>query len=130
MNIKTVLDELKFADETAQMVCLIPSAGIRSRIYVVGQVLENMPGVVLGDREPHLREKTVGIFREELTTFGAQFAENDFLMESTHEIDEKIYELRYYKLTHIEIEAGEVVLYSQKGELQELRETHHELECE
>jgi hypothetical protein len=57
MKIKNILDELKFVDENAQMLCVAPSAELRSRIYLVGQVLENIPGVVLGEREPHLREK-------------------------------------------------------------------------
>ena len=130
MKIKNILDELRFADENAQMICVAPSAELKSRIYVVGQVLENIPGVVLGDREPHLREKTVGTFREELKTFGPQFEENDFLMESTHEINEETYEVRYYKLTHIKHEGGEVVLRSEVGELQKLREIHQEPECE
>ena len=130
MKIKNILDELRFTDETAQMICVVPSVDLRSRIYVVGQVLENIPGVVLGDREPHLREKTVGTFKEELTTFDAQFEENDFLMESTHEINEETYEVRYYKLTHIKNEGGEVVLHSEEGELQELREIHQETEYE
>ncbi len=130
MKIKNILDELRFADESAQMICIAPSAGLKSRIYVVGQVLENIPGVVLGEREPHLREKTVGTFIEELKTFGVQFEENDFLMESTHEINEETYEVRYYKLTHIKNEDGEVVLHSEDGELQELREIHQEPECE
>lgn len=130
MKIKNILDELKFVDENAQMICVAPSAELRSRIYVVGQVLEHIPGVVLGEREPHLREKTVGTFREELKTFGAQFYENDFLMESTHELNEEIYEIRYYKLTHIRHEGGEVVLHSEVGELKKLREIHQEPECE
>ncbi len=130
MNIRNVLDELKFADEKSQMICVIPSAGIRSRIYIVGQLLENIPGVDLGDREPHLREKTVGVFREELMTFGPRFAENDFLIESTHEVNEESYELRYYRLTNIKIDDGEVVLLSEEDELRELRETHEEPECE
>tara|TARA_R110001592_G_C12570670_1_gene692293 strand:+ start:71 stop:463 length:393 start_codon:yes stop_codon:yes gene_type:complete len=130
MKIKNILDELRFADRTAQIICVVPSADLRSRIYVVGQVLENIPGVVLGDREPYLREKTVGIFKDELTTFGVQFGENDFLIESTHETNEDTYEVRYYKLTHIKNEAGEVVLYSADGELQDLREIHQEPECE
>ncbi|WP_444912350.1 hypothetical protein [Microbulbifer sp. PAAF003] len=129
MKIKNILDELRFADENVQMICVAPSADLRSRIYVVGQVLENILGVVLGKREPHLREKTVGTFREELKTFGSQFEENDFLMESMHQINEEIYEVRYYKLTHIRQEGGEVVLYSEIGELQELREIHQEPEC-
>jgi hypothetical protein len=130
MKIKNILDELKFVDENAQMLCVAPSAELRSRIYLVGQVLENIPGVVLGEREPHLREKTVGTFREELKNFGAQFDENDFLMESTYEINEEIYEIRYYKLTHIRYEGGEVVFHSEVGELQELRKIHQEPECE
>ena len=130
MKIKNILDELKFIDESAQMICVVPSAGLRSRIYIVGQVLENIPSVVLGDREPHLREKTVGTFKEELNTFGPRFKENDFLMESTHEINEEMYEVRYYKLTHIKNVGGEVVLHSEEGELQELRETYQEPECE
>ena len=130
MNIKNILDKLKFSDDNAQMICVVPNAGLTSRIYVVGQVLENIPGVVLGDREPYLREKTVGTFKEELQTFGAQFDENDFLMEFTHEINVEMYELRYYKLTHIKIEDGEVVLHSEEGELQNLRELHQEPECE
>jgi hypothetical protein len=130
MNIESILDELKFAPEEDQMTCVVPSAGIKSRIGAVGQVKRNMPGVMLGNREPYLREKTVGIFREELATFGSNFDDNDFLMQSTYEINEEIYELRYYKLTHIKVEAKEVVLHSAEGELEELRETHQEPECE
>ncbi len=130
MKIKNILDELRFVDESSQMICVAPSAGLKSRIYVVGQVLENIPGVVLGEREPHLREKTVGTFKEELTTFGPQFEGSDFLMESTHEINEETYEVRYYKLTHIRSEGGDVVLHSEDGEIQELREIHTEPECE
>ena len=130
MKIKNILDELKFANDAAQMSCVVPSVGLRSRIYVVGQVLENIPGVVLGDREPHLREKTVGTFKKELRTFGARFEESDFHMESTHEINEDIYEIRYYKLTHIKIENNEIALYSETGELHEIRETHQRLEYE
>jgi hypothetical protein len=130
MKIESILNELKSADETAPMICLVPSAGLKSRIYVVGQVQENVPGVVLGDREPYLREKTVGTFINELKTFGSKFVSNDFLMESTHEVNAENYELRYYKLTHIEFEAGEVVLKSNEGELQELREVHQEPDCE
>lgn len=130
MNINNILDELKYIDDNAQMLCVAPSAGLSSRIYVVGQVLENIPGVVLGDREPFLREKTVGTFKDELRTFGEQFAKNDFLMESTCEINEEVYQFRYYKLTHIKSEGGEVVLHSEEGEIQELREIHQDPECE
>jgi hypothetical protein len=130
MNIENILNELKFADEDAQMICMIPSAGIKSRIYIVGQVQENIPGVVLGDREPYLREKTLGTFIEELKTFCTDFLHNDFLIESTHELCEKEYEIRYYKLTHIKVDSGEIVLHSKDGELRELREIHQEPEIE
>ncbi len=130
MKIKDILNELRFVDETAQMICVAPSVGLRSRIYAVGQVLENIPGVVLGEREPHLREKTVGSFKEELATFAALFWEHDFLIEASHEVNEATYEIRYYKLTHIKNDGNEVVLYSEDGELQQLRETHQEPECE
>lgn len=130
MKIESILSELKFVEETAQMICSIPDAGIKSRIYAVGQVHENIPGVVLGDREPHLREKTVGTFIEELKTLGSNFASNNFLIESTYEINEASYELRYFKLTHIEFDAGEVVFNSNEGEIKELRESHQEPECE
>ena len=130
MNIKSLLNELRSADDSSQMICTVPSAGLRSRIYGVGQVLENIPGVVLGEREPNLREKTVGSFRDELKTFGNKFEENDFLMEFTNEINEETYEIRYYKLTHVKIEGGKVVLHSETGELQELREIHQEPKCD
>jgi hypothetical protein len=130
MKIKHILEELELADDDAQMICVVPNVRLKSRIYVVGQVLENIPGVVLGNREPHLREKTVGTFKEELCMFSPRFEESDFLFESTHKINERTYEIRFYKLTYIKIENGEVVLYSQAGELEELRETHREAEYE
>lgn len=115
MKIEGMLKKLKFADENTQMICSVPSEGLKSRIYVVGQVLENTPGVVLGEREPILREKSVGTFVKELKTFGPRFKENDFLMASTHELSDHEYEVRYYKLSHITVEAGVVVLLSKEG---------------
>jgi hypothetical protein len=130
MKIKHILEKLELADDDAQMICVVPNVRLKSRIYVVGQVLKNIPGVILGNREPHLREKTVGTFKKELCNFGLRFEESDFLFESTHKINERTCEIRFYKLTHIKIENGEVVLYSQSGELEELRETHREPEYE
>jgi len=130
MNVESIFNELKFADKNAQMICSVSNVALKSRIYVVGQVQENIPGVVLGDREPYLREQTLGTFIDELRTFGPEFLENDFLIESTHELSEEAYEVRYYKLTHIKIEAREIVLHSEDGELHELREIHQEPECE
>ncbi|MDW6004427.1 hypothetical protein [Vibrio mangrovi] len=130
MNIENILNELNFADESLPMICSVPSVGLKSRIYIVGQVQENIPGVIIGDREPYLREKTLGVFKDELKTFGPRFLKSDFLMESTHEFNEEEYEVRYYELTHIKIEAGEVVLLSEKDELFELREIHRKPEYE
>jgi len=130
MKIGHILNKLKFTEESAKLICSIPEADINSRIYVVGQVKENTPGVTLGNREPHLREKNIGTFVEELKTFGNNFQNNEFLIETLHELNEESYEFRYHKLTHIEIEAGEVVLKSNSGELRELRESHQEPELE
>lgn len=130
MNIENILHKLQLADENLQMICTIPSAGVKSRIGTVGQLQRNIPGVMLGDREPYLREKTVGTFRKELATFGSNFSESHFLMESTHEINEETYELRYYKLTHINVDEKEVILHSAEGELKELREVRQEPEFE
>lgn len=128
MKIRNILNELKLADENAQILCSVPSVGLESRIYIVGQVHTNVPGVTLGDRELHLREKSVGAFISELKTFGSRFQESEFLMESTHDLNEEEYEVRYYKLTHIKISAREVVFHSEEGEVLELREVHREPE--
>jgi len=128
MNIEKILNEIRFINEDLQIICSIPSANIRSRIYLVGQVQEDIPGVVLGNREPELREKTIGEFKKELTTFGNEFSENHFLIESTLKINKINYELRYYKLTHIKVKSSEVILYSETGEVTELRELLQETE--
>ncbi len=130
MNIEMIIDELKFIDESAQIRCSVQVAGIESRIYVVGQVQPDTPGVVLGEREPNLRDKNVGTFIKELKAFGDEFQGNDFLFESSYDLNDKSYELRYYKLTHVEVSAGGVVLASTLDELVELREYHQEPELE
>ena len=66
MKIRELLDALSLADEHAHICCVVSVVDLRSRIYAVGQVAENIPGLVLGQREPFLREKTVGILRNEL----------------------------------------------------------------
>jgi len=124
MKIREILDALKPLDEQAQMVCVAPSAGLRSRISVVGQVLTNIPGAVLGDRKPYLPEKTLGAFKNKLAIFDTQFENNDFLMESSNEIGGDLYEVRYYKLTHIRMEDGLIVLHSEEDEIEELRAIH------
>ena len=130
MNIEKILNELKFSDRNTQIICSVPHAGLKSRIHTVGQVKENTPGIVLGDREPYLREQTIGTFISELNTFGQRFQENDFLIQSAFELSDEEYELRYYKLTSIKAKAGEIVLLSKESELSELREIHQEPELE
>ncbi len=94
---------------------------------MVGQVLKNIPGVVLGERQPYLHEKTVDIFKQELTIFGPQFHEKDFLIESIQDITDESFESRYYKLTDIKSLRGEVVLHCAEGEILELRVIHQEV---
>ena len=130
MKITQVLDELKFVDESAQIKCSVPKANIESRVNIVGQVKHNTPGVILGEREPYLREKIIGTFIEELKTFGKKFQGNEFLIEVSHDLNAQSYELRYYKLTHVEVKNNEVVLISTSDELLELREFHQEEELE
>ncbi len=130
MKIDKMLEELRFVDESTQIKCCIPAANIQSRIYAVGRVQPESAGVVLGDREPELREKTAGTFIKELKSFGADYQCNDFLFEATHELNGESYELRYYQLTHIETVGGELVLNSVLEELIELREHHLEPEHE
>lgn len=130
MKINQILDELRFVDRSAQIKCCVPKDEIDSKIYVTGQVQPDIPGVVLGEREPYLREKTIGDFIDELTTFGEEFKNNDFLIEASRDIDDTKYELRYYKLTNIDIHFGEVVLNSELSELVKLRKVYESPELE
>jgi hypothetical protein len=130
MKITEVLVELKVVDRTLPMKCLITTDDIDSNIYVVGQVRPSFPGVILGDREPHLREKIVGDFTDELKTFGDNFQDNDFLFKLTVDLDDKFYEVRYFKLSSVIVRESEVILESCSGEIIEFRERHEEPEYE
>lgn len=124
LKIVNMLEELKLADKSAQMICLVPHADIKSRIYIVCQLQENIPGMNLGNREPYLREKILEDFIDELKTFGENFSDNNFLLQYQFFVNDKNYEFRYYELTTIEFEDGEVVLKSNSPELENLRTTH------
>ena len=130
MNIAQIVNELKFVDSSSLIMCKIEKAGIDSRVDVIGQLKTNVPGAVLGEREPYLREKSVGELLEELATFGSNFQSNNFLLQHSYEVDENNYELRYFELSCIEVSEGQLVLVSTDGELQDLREHHEEPELE
>jgi hypothetical protein len=129
MYLNQILEELSLVDNDLPIRCYLVNEKVYSNIYVVGQIKPEHPGVVLGDREPHLREKNVGTFVQELETFGEQFENNDFLFEFTQDLDETHYEISYFKLSNIVIESGSLVLQS-KSELNDFREIHEEPELE
>ncbi len=130
MKITEILEELKAVDRTLPMKCHITTDDIDSNIYVVGQVRPSFPGVILGDREPHLREKIVGDFTDELKTFGDNFQDKDFLFELTLDLDDKFYEVLYFKLSSVLVGESDVILESCLGEVIEFRERHEEPEYE
>ncbi len=130
MKITEILEELRLVDRTLAMKCHITTDDIDSNIYVVGQVRPSFPGVTLGDREPHLREKISGDFTDELKTFGEKFQGNDFLFELTLDLNDKFYEVRYFKLSSVLVGETEVTLVSSSGEVIEFREKHEEPEFE
>jgi hypothetical protein len=130
MKIKQILDEIKFVDRDLPISCSIVTDQVNSNIYVVGKVRLNTPGVVLGNREPYLREKTVGSFITELKTFGESCQHNDFLFQHSVDLSNRSYEFRFYKLTKIILDHKKVLFVSTLGELIELREQHEQPELE
>ncbi len=122
MKIFDIIEQLKDVDESYQLLCILPEIDLKSRIYVVGQLKENIPGIQLAEREPYLREKTLGTFIGELDTFEESFQNNDFLIGFDYQLNKDQYESRYYQLTDIEIIDEQVIFYSNTGELVELRE--------
>jgi hypothetical protein len=130
MKVTEILVELKAVDRTLPLKCFITTDDIDSNIYVVGQVRPSFPGVILGDREPYFREKIVGDFTDELITFEDDFQDNDFLFELTVDLEDKFYEVRYFKLSSLLVSESEVILKSCSGEIIEFREKHEEPEYE
>jgi len=130
MNIEQLIKELDIANSADHIMCSIPKEDIHSEIYLVGQVKEDVPGIILGEREPAQGKKDVGSFIKELNTFGSRFHSNDFLLELTHQINNEKYEFRYYKLTDIVVEDNKIIFISNMGELLELREQHEDPELE
>ncbi|MEH6346703.1 MAG: hypothetical protein V7785_16540 [Bermanella sp.] len=130
MNIAQIVSELKFIESSSLIMCKIEKADLESRVGCIGQLQTHVPGAVLGEREPYLREKNVGVLREELATFGSEFQNNSFLLQYAFEVDDRNYELRYFELSHIEVSEGQPILVSTGEELLELREHHEEPELE
>ena len=119
MKINQILDALKSVDDDLLLRCKIPSANIDSRIYLIGQVIEDTVGANLGEREPYLRENDVSVLKISLNGFNeVNFQNNDFLLQFE---DEGSCEFRYYKLTDIEINTNELLLISNEDELSSLR---------
>lgn len=128
MKITELLEKLSLVDRNLPVKCRITSDGVGSNICVVGQVRPSFPGVRLGDREPYLREKVAGGFIDELKTFGDEFQDKEFLLESTLESNKGYYEVRYFPLTLVEVAKSEVTLTSCVGELVGFREQHDDCE--
>ncbi|NVJ61953.1 MAG: hypothetical protein HWE27_16295 [Gammaproteobacteria bacterium] len=128
MKLAEIIEKLSTVNENLPVKCSLYSIGLTSNVYTVGQVKRDFPGVVLGDREPHLREKVSGEFAIELKTFAERFQENDFLLEQTVDIDEKRYEVRYFKLSDVKVNSEAVLLVSALEELIEFREEYSQVE--
>ncbi len=130
MKLTEIIEKLSTVDENLRVKCFLRSIDLTSNVYVVGQVRPGFPGVILGDREPYLREKLSGEFAKELETFGDRHQENDFLLEQTIDIDAKRYEVRYFKLSGIKSDSKFLLLESSQGELVEFREEYEQVETE
>lgn len=124
MKITEIQNALKLLDDQASMFCTISEYKIKTRIYVVAQVKENIPGFCLGEREPYMRELTVSNVKESLLSFGDRFMAHDFLFQYQYDVDEKHYEMRYFQLTDIDVSNGEVIFNASLPELCALREKH------
>jgi len=117
MNLSEIVEKLEEVDQSLPVKCILASIDLTSNVYVVGQVRPDFPGVILGDREPYLREKVSGDFIKELKTFGESLQDNDFLLEQTIDIDEKHYEVRYFKLSGVKVDNGALILEATQREL-------------
>ncbi|NIY94621.1 hypothetical protein [Vibrio diazotrophicus] len=130
MKIANILENLEQLSGSELVYCSIPFMDVLTEVYVVGQVQTDVPGIVLGEREPYLSHKTVLEFITELRTFGARFQNSEFLIELTHILNDKEYELRYYRLNRIEIAESSVTLFTENSEVCDFRERYVEPELE
>ena len=130
MILSEIIEKLSGVNENLRVECSLSSIGLTSNVSIVGQVRPDFPGVIIGDREPHLREKVSGDFIKELKTFGDRFQENDFLLEQTIDIDETRYEVRYFKLSDIKLDYEVLLLSASQCEVVEFREEHEQVEAE
>ena len=130
MKIANILENLEQSSGSELVYCSIPFMDVMTEVYVVGQVQTDVPGIVLGEREPYLSHKTILEFIAELRTFGTRFQNSDFVIELAHILNDKEYELRYYRLNHIEIAESSVTLFTENSEVCDFRERYVEPELE
>ncbi|MFY0685435.1 MAG: hypothetical protein JXR20_12865 [Balneola sp.] len=122
MKIQEIIDFFSAADPSIPLKCFIKEKKVELSIELVGQIQPNHPGVVLGDTPLFNSEKTLGTFLEELKTFGERFYNNNFLFQFHSQINEKEYELHYFKLDRIEVLSSKVLLISETKEMIKLKE--------
>lgn len=130
MKLSEIIEKLSVIDGGLQVKCLIDSVKLESNVYVVGQVQPDFPGVSIGDREPHLREKLSDSFVRELKTFGDRFQNNDFILKQRIGVNDVTYETRCFRLSTITWNEKYLFLKSLSGEIIEFRERHEHPECE
>ncbi|GAB5408604.1 MAG: hypothetical protein BalsKO_09690 [Balneolaceae bacterium] len=122
MKIQEIIGTFSKSISSLPVKCFVKEIEAELSIELVGQVQPNHPGVVLGDEPLFEFEKTVCMLVEELNTFGNRFDSNNFLMQFHSEINEKEYELHYFKLDRIELVSSKVLLISESEEMIELKE--------
>jgi hypothetical protein len=124
LKISALIESLGAFNENSPIICEVPEYGVRSPIYVVAQVRENIPGFDLDDREPELSNFCVKDVVQQLTTFSDRFQENDLLFQLETQIDKDYCEFRYFKLSNVILRGSEVVLNSLEKEIIEFKERH------
>jgi len=122
MKIQEILGTFSKSISSFPVKCIVKDIEAELSIELVGQIQPNHPGVVLGDEPLFEFEKIVGTLVDELNTFGKRFDNNNFLMQLHSEINEKEYELHYFKLDRIELLSSKVLLISESDEMIELKE--------
>jgi hypothetical protein len=122
MKIHQIIETFSKSISSLPVKCFIKEKEAELSIELVGQIQPNHPGVILGDKPLFEFEKTVGTLLDELKTFGKRFKSNNFLIQLHSEINEKEYELHYFKLDRIEVLSSKILLISETKEMIKLKE--------